>query len=529
MRNLCFFSFLLLTFAGENHIFKHKNKDMRKLLMFIALFATIAVQAQRIGCVVRSGDRSATRTEYYTLPEPMDFDPQVTYRQPVVLISFKDQDFSMDDPKDYYNRLLNENGFNSGSGPGCAAEYFREQSGGRLNLQFDIYGPFKVDAKAGGHGYRYYGNDIMRGALKQLCETETTDFSIYDWDRDGNVNQVLFVAAGYCGQQIDGYIYPNTGSFFGRLPGDIYLSFASITSELWKDGSLYGFGTLVHEFCHCLGLPDVYPMNGDMFSMVDEWDLMDGGNYINKGWCPPNLTAMEKMYLKWEQPEELTEPTTITDMKPVSAGGKTYLIRNSGNPDEYYLLENRRQKGWDYSCPGNGLLIYHVDYLKSAWRNNEVNISNEHYRYDLFHADKKDYYDWDPDSKGKDPNKYTMPDNMRNSYLSTSSYPYTNPVTLAVNDGLTDTSSPAATLITPAADGRLFMGKSITNIRLADDGTISFDFMKDVASAITATQALAAPDAWYTLDGRRLTGEPATKGLYIRRSATGQSRVTLVP
>ena len=34
---------------------------------------------------------------------------------------------------------------------------------------------------------------------------------------------------------------------------------------------------------------------------------------------------------------------------------------------------------------------------------------------------------------------------------------------------------------------------------------------------------------WYTLDGRRLTGEPATKGLYIRRSATGQSRVTLVP
>ena len=158
-----------------------------------------------------------------------------------------------------------------------------------------------------------------------------------------------------------------------------------------------------------------------------------------------------------------------------------------------------------------------------------MNISNEHYRYDLFHADKKDYYYWDPDSKGKDPNKYTMPDNMRSSYLSTSSYPYTNPVTLAVNDGLTDTSSPAATLITPAADGRLFMGKSITNIRLADDGTISFDFMKDVASAITATQALAAPDAWYTLDGRRLTGEPATKGLYIRRSATGQSRVTLVP
>jgi hypothetical protein len=158
-----------------------------------------------------------------------------------------------------------------------------------------------------------------------------------------------------------------------------------------------------------------------------------------------------------------------------------------------------------------------------------VNTSNAHYRFDLFHADKKDYYDWDPSSKGEDPNKYTMPDNMRSSYLSTSPYPYTHPVTLAVNDSLTDTSSPAAALYTKATDGRLFMGKSITNIRLADDGTISFDFMKGDASAITATQTSAAPDAWYALDGRRLTGKPTTKGLYIRRSATGQSRVTLVP
>ena len=78
MRNLCFFSFFLLTFTGENHVFKHKNKDMRKLLIFIALFTTIAVQAQRIGCVVHSGDRSATRAEYNVLPEPRDFDPQVT-------------------------------------------------------------------------------------------------------------------------------------------------------------------------------------------------------------------------------------------------------------------------------------------------------------------------------------------------------------------------------------------------------------------------------------------------------------------
>jgi M6 family metalloprotease-like protein len=495
---------------------------MKKYLLMVvaAMMATLSVQAQdspreRMDCLRRGG--VLTRAESYDLPEPYDFDPQTTYHQPVVLISFNDQDFSMDDPKGYYDRLLNENGFNGGNGVGCAAEYFREQSGGRLNLQFDIYGPFKVNENAGGHGFRFFGENIMKDALKQLYETETTDFSIYDWDHDGKVNQVVFVAAGYDGQQEVGYIYPQTGSLVAKLPGDIYLNFSSISSELWKDGSLYGFATIVHEFCHCLGLPDVYPMGGSMFSMVDEWDLMDGGNYTNKGWCPPNFSAMEKMYLRWDQPEELTSSTTITGMKPVSAGGKTYIIRNSGNPDEFYLLENRQQDGWDYACPGNGLLIYHVDYLKSAWGNNEVNISDKHYRYDLFHADGKAYSDWDPYNNASDPSRYTMPDEMRSSYLSTSPYPYTDPVSLVVNQSLTDKSTPAATLFQPAADGRNFMGKSITNIQLAADGTISFDFMK-VDTGIESIEFADEPGEWYTLDGRCLSDKPTAKGIYIFRS-----------
>ena len=157
-----------------------------------------------------------------------------------------------------------------------------------------------------------------------------------------------------------------------------------------------------------------------------------------------------------------------------------------------------------------------------------MNVSDGAFRYDLFHADGNNYLDWDPKNDGKAPDKYTMPDCLRSSYLSTSPYPYANSATLVVNDSLTDASAPAATLFNAAADGRMLMGKSITNIRLADDGTISFDFMKGPETGITTTQAPEGTDAWYTLDGRRLTGRPAAKGLYIRRPATGQSRVTLV-
>ena len=492
----------------------------------------LTIQAQRIGCVISGGVerslhslrsvemtegvlssrtelRDLTRGDNQFLPMPYDFDPQKIYRMPVVLVAFSDADFTMTDPKSYYHRMLNEKGYNEGAGAGCLADYFRDQSNGRLNMEFDVYGPFKVTQTAGGHGKHYYGTDIMTDAAKQLYGTEKTDFSIYDWNGDGMVNQVFFLAASYSGNQVDGYVWPNSQDEKIKLPGDIYPYFCSIATELWKDDTLNGFGTIAHEMTHGMGLPDVYPLgSATSFSAVDEWDLLDGGNYTNRGWCPPNLTAMEKMYLGWDQPEELSQPTTITGMKSVSAGGKTYIIRNSGQSNEFYLLENRQQEGWDYGCPGNGLLITHVDFLQSSWGDNEVNISDTHYRYDLFHADGKDYMAWDPNNNGEDPTKYTMPDYLRSKFLSTSSYPYGD------NQSLTNTSSPAAVLFTANADGELFMSKAITNIRLASDGTVSFDFMMD-PSGIHDIQTNEGHTQWYDLHGRQLPGEPTTPGLYI--------------
>ena len=202
-------------------------------------------------------------------------------------------------------------------------------------------------------------------------------------------------------------------------------------------------------------------------------------------------------------------------MKPLSEGGKTYLVRSTGNNDEYYLLENRRQTGWDYGCPGNGLLIFHVDFDRTAWLENYVNTDVKD-RYGLFHASGKDFRAWCPQNNGKDLTRWTEDNWLRSSYLSTSAYPYTDPETLAVNNSLTDESSPAATLFTAAADGREFMGKPITNIQLAADGTISFDFMKGTATSVHSWQErghnAAAPI--YDLQGRRLSA-PA-KGIYLQ-------------
>lgn len=488
------------------------------IYVLLGLAVVSAASAQRRVSCIHTNAKATTRGSGRSLPLPMDFDPDKIYRVPVVLFTFNDADFSMDNPTAFYHRMLNEKGFNEGAGPGCLADYFREQSGGRLNLQFDVYGPFKVDITAGGHVEKehYFGYDNLESITEQLCKTETTDFSKYDWNGDGRVEQVLFLAAGYSGNQVKGYIWPNTTDESLRLPGGVYSDLATITCELWMDGSLWGFGVMAHELCHCLGLPDIYPLKpATILSVADEWDLMDGGNYTNKGWCPPNLTAMEKMYLGWDQPVELKEPTTVTGMKPLSAGGTTYIIRNSGNENEYYLLENRLQEGWDYGCPGNGLLIAHVIFRQYSWENNKVNISDSFFRYDVFHADGKRYIDWDPTNEGKDLSKYTMDGCMRSRYFSTTSYPYTDLDAQVLNDMLTDTSSPAAVLHFDNAEGVMVMGKPITNIRLADDGTISFDFMGGTTGIKAIEEIQKNDDHWYDIQGRRLYKEPTRKGLYI--------------
>ena len=505
---------------------------MKKTIIFaLATFIfSLSIQAQRIGCI---HSQNTTRAEGTTaLPQPFDFDPQKTYRQPVLLINFSDTDFSMDNPAEYYNRLFNEHQFNQGSGPGSIADYFRDQSSGRVNLVFDIYGPVRVSGKANGRSFsNRYGYFDVREALQELSTTVTNDFSIYDWDGDKEINQIIIIFASYSGNDKSGYIWPNTG--FNphniKLPGDVTPNLTSISCELWEDGKLCGIGTIIHEFCHSLGLPDLYPLPpASSYSEFDEWDVMDGGNYVDRGWCPPNLSTVERMYLGWYSPTELNEPTSIRDMKSLAEGGEAYIIRNSANASEYYILENRQQKGWDYGIPGNGLLISHIDFDQGEWLDNRVNISDTHFRCHLVNADGKSYINWDKDNNGKDEDHWTMGNRMRSKYLSTSAYPYTDSVTMAINNALTDDSNPAASLYNPAADGRKLLGKPITNIKQADDGTISFDFMGGSEGAnigeIHNAQCIMhnGAGAIYDLSGRRISvfsvsSVPSVlpKGVYI--------------
>ena len=430
------------------------------------------------------------------------WDAGSTYRQLVVLVSFDDCDFSWEDPQATYHEMFNTPGYNLRDGKGCVADYFCDQSNGLLNLAFDVYGPYKTHSKVKtGSSDGNDGHGAFREATRMLMdEHPEIDFSVYDWNGDGYVEQVVYVYAGYSGNQStikdEGYIWPSTGSFSSISTKDGYqISHYSASGELWVNNSSCGIGLICHEFSHCFGLPDVYPTSARVsdFSIVDEWDVMDGGTATNYGWCPPNYSPLEKMIMGWLTPTELTTDTTITDIKTIAEGGEVYMIRHTD--DEFFLLENRQWNGWDYGLPGYGLVVYHVNFISDLWQSNVVNNVQGKPNYSLVAADERTYTDWfDEILASEVKNPYVDTKRRLNSrILSTAPYPWQQ------DDNCVD-------------EVTLFDDKSLCDITQHEDGTVSFTFHasgSDISHVKNETKAAGV----YTLSGVKVSDDGQTEGL----------------
>ena len=469
----------------------------KSLWLLMTLFLSLRIMAQGEEPFIIKGDctpdildgGNSHRASRRLPQRKTDWDRDKTYKQMVILFTFSDNEFSVEDSKEYYQKLFNEEGYNLKKGPGCVADYFRGQSSGLCNLEFDVYGPVKVSSVAQPYenpdkNTRNYGRSSIKEATQLVVDDNPdVDYSQYDWNGDGIVEQVIYIYAGPPGNVANsyGYIWPNTSTFdVVTTPDGKKINNYSASGEYWgkkTDGTAVycGIGTICHEYSHSLGLPDIYPTTSNQgYSVCDEWDLMDGGNFTNWGWCPPNYTALERYLLGWLEFTELEEATSITDLKPISEGGEVYRIKHSDS--EWLLLENRQQIKWDSGLPGKGLVIYHVNYDGSVWKGNTVNNDKTKRRFHLVHADNMDYDAWDAYIEEMGWSSYANSDRMNRRYLSTSSYPYISEDEEVVNNELTDTSTPAATMFYPNLNGSMQLDKSITNIQMTDDGVVSFDF-----------------------------------------------------
>lgn len=347
----------------------------------------------------------------------------------IILAQYRDVKFTYS-RQDFVD-MLTQTGYSLNGATGSAKEYFDAQFSGLFDFSFDVSGIVTLPSERA-----HYGGNGSDGSDKapaqmiidacRLADAEI-DFSLYDDDNDGAVDNVFVFFAG--GDEAEGagdnciwshawYIYSGAGQDV-ELDGKKIDRYAC-TSELSRRYSdrdyrdvLAGIGTFCHEYFHTFGIPDMYDTDyegsGGTAAGLWAWtSLMDAGNQNNYGNTPPNLNAIEREHLGISVPAVI-EGDGGYSLEPIHKNGQ-YMRLDTDRDGEYYLLEYRSGEGWDKYIGGEGMLVYHVDKTNTAtgfsdsygreltaiqrWTYaNEVNCRPDHQCADLLEADSRtDYF-----------------------------------------------------------------------------------------------------------------------------------------
>lgn len=448
----------------------------------------------------------------------------------VVLVDFKNKKFADGHDLEYYKNVINGKDFSDEEEGyvGSVRDYFLAQSNGQFELDFDVVGPVTMSKN-----YGYYGNDgayqkdeKVYEMIKEACDgiKDQVNLKNYDWDGDGEADQVFFLYAGL-GQASGGSagtIWPHESELRYWPCGVLSYPTGKINTyacanELQPEtqgSSRYisaGIGTICHEFSHCLGFADMYDTTGGGGYGMSVFDVMDQGSYNGNGFVPCNYTAFERIYAGWVEPIELDAPATVKDMKSVSDYGRPFIMYNYKNTNEYFLLENRQNTGWDKGLYGsNGLLIVHVNYVPSRWANNSVNSSAEKIQCcTVVNADGS-----------RENTQYSLQGDL---------YPY-EVKGVTMNDEFTDYSEPAAKLYNKNSENSYALGIPITQIKRSK-GSVSFlvcggdannvidNTFKGVVDGINGVTVVkkTVDNRIYSIDGRYLGTDASAlgKGIYV--------------
>ncbi len=269
-------------------------------------------------------------------------------------------------------------------------KYFEEVSYNQFSVTGDVYGWYRVPQNDS-YYINGYGGELVypqnsQGFVRQaiLKADAAVDFSQYDNDGDGNVDVVYVVFAGHGASWDNEYkteFWPhhwNLSSGMGpgaMLVDGVYVDEYIICHELEfgnTSTAIAGIGVFCHEYGHALGLPDLYDTVWGDYEDTYGWnwglgvyDLMAYGSW-GANWSTPSrpthLSAWSKMELGWLTPTDVTQTLNNEQIQQIETNQDAYRLWTYGRPTtQYFLVENRRQTGFDADLPSCGLLIYHVD------------------------------------------------------------------------------------------------------------------------------------------------------------------------
>lgn len=365
----------------EKSIIANQNRD----LFFNTLSSSVASQTRLKEPI------SMTSTTFPHTGSP---------RAIVILVEFSDLNFSESSPRasfqDYLNKDDNTSPVDRGNRENLnyrsVRQYFKDMSFGAYTPQFDLFGPVKVSQTmsyygTGANGVGEKRNELIQEAIN-IVKDSISNFKDYDLNNDNILDLVYVIYAGY-GESYGAptnTLWPMSFNFSYSLGNGYSTGRCGISNELFGSGPriqdgvtqapwICGIGLFVHEFSHCLGLPDFYPTSDAQFPNLTDydnqgmevWSVMDYGLYNRSGYCPGAYTSWEREALGW-----ITIPTLSTAkqfaLQDVDLGGKdgsiAYRINNDADTSgkEYYIVQNVQDSLWNKYIGGHGMLMYHVNY-----------------------------------------------------------------------------------------------------------------------------------------------------------------------
>lgn len=276
-----------------------------------------------------------------------------TYRLGVILIQYPDVKCSEKIPaKAWEDAFFSRDSYKqTATGQpafGSLADYYHEQSYGKLKVVGKVFEPIEVSKKRAEYGEGGNRFALLTEALDKLYE------------RDGK--EVL--------NGTDGLIFIYAGGRMNVPRGSLYWPHRSSVSHQGKRWPYFicpeggdrmaNISVFAHEFGHLLGLPDLYARPENPGSEgLSVWCAMS--NQAGNG-RPQHFCAWAKEKLEWIKPAVI-DPTVKQKLilAPINDSPEEcykVLVRRDGS--EYFLLENRRRKGFDASLPAEGLLIWRV-------------------------------------------------------------------------------------------------------------------------------------------------------------------------
>lgn len=291
----------------------------------------------------------------------------------VLLVDFSDRQGVL--PAQHYADML----FSKAVFPtGSMHDFYQEVSLGNVDVSGTVDGWFRMpkpysyytnnESGMGDASYPHNAQRMAEDAVNAALKQGVTFGSDLDKLNQGVITALLIIHAGRGAEEM----HPTVS---GR---EIWSHKWNLKKPIGVGNGLYAtiyltvpydckVGVCAHELGHlAFQWQDFYDPNydedGKEWDGAGAWDLMAGGSWNGDGARPAHPVGLHKIQHGWVPVTTVTTSKKLTLKPYTAASGRVYKIASANyDPKQYLLLENRKKSGFDFSLPGEGLLVWRVD------------------------------------------------------------------------------------------------------------------------------------------------------------------------